>query len=76
MKAIWQGVVLAHSDDTVVVDLEVEDATATDTRIGLVERGEASAARALPRPWFVQLKGIARISGRANVILEKCHAGA
>ena len=56
----------ARGDDTVVVDLEVEDATATDTRIGLVERGEASAARALPRPWFVQLKGIARISGRVR----------
>jgi len=55
-----------RGDDTVVVELEIEDATATDTRSGLVERGEGEAARRLPRPWFIQMKGIARLRGRAH----------
>jgi hypothetical protein len=30
----------------------------------MAERGDALAARALPRPYFVQMKGTATISGR------------
>ena len=52
--------------DTLRLELIVEDAVATDTRIGLVERGEAEYARQLSRPYFVQMKGIARLSGRAG----------
>ena len=52
--------------DTLVVELVVEDAAATDTRAGLAERGEVGLARAIARPWFVQLKGIARLSGRLD----------
>ena len=52
--------------DTLRVELTVEDATATDTRLGLVERGEAEYARRLARPYFVQMKGRLRISGRAG----------
>lgn len=50
--------------DTLRVLLSIDDAVATDTRVGLVERGESDAARALRRPWFVQMAGEARIEGR------------
>ena len=59
--------------DTVRVELTVEDATATDTRLGpgarersewAGERGDAAYARLLTRPYFVQMKGTARIGGR------------
>lgn len=52
--------------DTLRLELVVEDAVATDTRTGLVERGEAEYARQLSRPYFVQMKGIARLSGRVG----------
>ncbi|NCW44052.1 MAG: hypothetical protein EBV77_00885, partial [Gemmatimonadaceae bacterium] len=50
--------------DTLRVQLAVDDAVATDTRQGLAERGEGDYARGLARPWFVQMAGEARISGR------------
>jgi len=50
--------------DTLRVDLTVEDASATDTRTPGAERGEGLAARAIARPYFVQMKGRMRISGR------------
>jgi hypothetical protein len=53
-----------RGDDTLRVTLSIEDATATDTRAEAVERGEGLAARALDRPYFVQMKGTATISGR------------
>lgn len=56
----------ARGDDTLRVEIEVEDATATDTRRPLAERGETGALRAITRPYFVQMKGIARISGRVG----------
>ena len=43
--------------------LTIEDAIATDTRGSLVERGETRAARMLTTPYFVQMKGRARLSG-------------
>jgi hypothetical protein len=42
----------------------VEDASASDTRTAMVERGDALAARRLARPYFVQMKGTATIGGR------------
>jgi hypothetical protein len=53
-----------RGDDTLQITLDVEDAAASDTRAGMAERGEALAARALRRPYFVQMKGVATISGR------------
>ena len=53
-----------RGDDTLRVELDVEDAAVTDTRTPLIERGETGAARALRRPYFVQMKGLARLSGR------------
>jgi hypothetical protein len=50
--------------DTLVIELEIEDATGTDTRLPLIERGESAAARRLDRPYFIQMKGTARIRGR------------
>jgi hypothetical protein len=52
--------------DTLRLVLDVEDAVASDTRQGLVERGEGDYARRLTRPWFVQMKGSARLSGRSG----------
>jgi hypothetical protein len=53
----------ARGRDTVRVELTIEDAIATDTRGSAVERGEVGAARMLTRPYFIQMKGRARISG-------------
>ena len=55
-----------RGSDSLRVELTVEDATATDTRRGLVDRGEAEYARRLAHPYFVQMKGRLRISGRAG----------
>ena len=50
--------------DTLRLVLTIEDAAGTDTRGGLVERGEAAQARRLARPYFIQMKGSAVLSGR------------
>jgi hypothetical protein len=52
--------------DTVRVEFAVEDAIATDTRRPLIERGATAAARRLVRPYFVQMKGHVRLSGRID----------
>jgi hypothetical protein len=52
--------------DTLEVDLTVEDAVATDTRKPLIERGATDAARRLVHPYFIQMKGRARLSGRVG----------
>lgn len=58
-----------RGDDTVRVELTVEDAIATDTRPrrtgGEGERGDPLGT-AKARPYFVQMKGRARISGRLD----------
>ncbi len=56
----------AHGNDTLRVELTIEDALGTDTRASGPERGESAAARSIPRPYFIQMKGIARISGRVG----------
>jgi len=56
----------ARGADTLRVELIVDDAIATDTRGSIAERGETALARALPRPFFVQMKGRARLSGRLD----------
>ncbi|MEO6877485.1 MAG: hypothetical protein ABI205_03325 [Gemmatimonadaceae bacterium] len=53
-----------RGDDTLRVELIVEDATATDTRKPGVERGDGLSSRQIDRPYFVQMKGRMRISGR------------
>jgi len=55
-----------RDSDTLRVELEIEDAAATDTREPQAERGETMTARALARPYFVQMKGVARVSGRVG----------
>lgn len=50
--------------DTLDLSLAVDDAVATDTRAGLVDRGEGAYARALRTPWFIQMAGTATIRGR------------
>ena len=52
--------------DTLRVEFTVEDAVATDTRRPLIERGATAAARRLVHPYFVQMKGHARLSGRID----------
>src|SRR5207253_6511824 len=61
----------ARGDDTLRVDIMVEDAIATDTRPrrnatqGQQERGDPLGSEKA-RPYFVQMKGTARISGRLD----------
>jgi hypothetical protein len=50
--------------DTLRITLAIDDAAATDTRGSAVERGEGLDARELARPYFVQMKGTATITGR------------
>jgi hypothetical protein len=52
--------------DTLRLTLTVDDAVVTDTRIGLVERGDSESARGLRRPWFVQMAGEAQLAGRVR----------
>lgn len=54
----------ARGADTLRVEVTVEHATATDTRKGLLQRGDSAAARDVRRPYFIQMKGIARLGGR------------
>jgi hypothetical protein len=56
----------ARGRDTLRVELEIEDAIGTDTRRPFIERGDRSAARRLARPYFIQMKGRARIAGRID----------
>jgi len=53
-----------RGDDTLRVALAIDDATATDTRSPGVERGEGLTNRGLARPYFIQMKGRMRVSGR------------
>jgi hypothetical protein len=50
--------------DTLRLTLTIDDVVASDTRAGLIERGEGSYARQLSSPWFLQMKGRAQLSGR------------
>lgn len=52
--------------DTLDVVIDVDDATATDTRAGLIERGEGDYARRLATPWFLQLQGRLTLRGRVG----------
>ncbi len=54
----------ARGDDTLRLSLSVEDATVTDTRRPLIERGDYMNARRIARPFFIQMKGKARLEGR------------
>jgi hypothetical protein len=56
----------ARGGDTLRVELDVEDAVATDTRGQFIERGDATEARRLAHPYFIQMKGRARVSGRVG----------
>lgn len=56
----------ARGDDTLRVELAIEDAAGTDTRTPMVERGDALAARKIARPYFIQMKGIAHVTGRLH----------
>lgn len=58
-----------RGDDTLKVDLSIEDAIATDTRpqrgAKQGERGDPLASKKA-HPYFIQMKGTARISGRLD----------
>ena len=54
----------ARGNDTLRVLLRVEDATVTDTRRPLIQRGDYMNARRIARPYFLQMKGVATLEGR------------
>ena len=56
----------ARGNDTLRVELEIEHATGTDTRLGFLARGDTTEARLISRPYFIQMKGVARLSGRVD----------
>jgi hypothetical protein len=49
--------------DTVIIELTIDDAIGSDTRLPRGERGDPQAA-ATPTPYFIQMKGRARVRGR------------
>jgi hypothetical protein len=55
-----------RGDDSLHIVLDVQAATGTDTRTPLIERGDARAARDLARPYFIQMKGVLRVTGRVH----------
>ena len=62
--------------DTLDLQLLIEDVVASDTRAGLIDRGEGAYARRLATPWFLQMKGRARLNGRvAGAALSGVGAG-
>ena len=56
----------ARGADTLRVELTIEDAIGSDTRTSLIERGDAADAKRISKPYFIQMKGHARISGRVG----------
>lgn len=54
----------ARGADSVRVEIEVLDAIATDMRASMLERGDPAPAGFLRRPWFIQMQGRARLTGR------------
>lgn len=65
-----------RGSDTLRVELDIEDAIATDTRPrpgkrssfgpGSGERGDPRGDVAVTRPYFIQMKGTAKVSGRIS----------
>jgi hypothetical protein len=57
-----------RGDDTLAVDISIEDAIATDTRPQATKTGERGAPLGSQKshPYFIQMKGTARISGRID----------
>jgi hypothetical protein len=56
----------ARGDDTLRVSLSVEDAAVTDTRRPLIQRGDYMNAGRIAKPFFIQMKGVARLEGRVG----------
>jgi len=52
--------------DTLDLRLEIDDAVASDTRIGLADRGDGEYSRLLATRWFIQMKGRSRLTGRVG----------
>jgi hypothetical protein len=55
-----------RGDDSLRVELEVQDAAGTDTRQPSAERGDTGAGREIARPYFIQMKGLLHITGRVH----------
>ena len=51
-----------RGDDTVIVELTIDDAIGSDTRLAIDERGDPQGT-ALSTPYFIQMKGRARLRG-------------
>ena len=56
----------ARGGDTLRITIDIEDAIATDTRRPLLDRGDQSSTSALSTPYFIQMKGVARLTGRVG----------
>jgi hypothetical protein len=58
----------ARGGDTLRLELAIDDAIGTDMRTTWLERGEPGSRRDLRTPYFIQMKGTARLSGRIGGI--------
>ena len=56
----------ARGEDTLHITLDIDDVAVTDTRRPLIERGDYMNARRIIRPYFLQMKGVARLDGRIH----------
>lgn len=56
----------ARGGDTLRVELAIEDASGTDMRRASVARGDPDLRALVATPYFIQMKGVARISGRVG----------
>ncbi len=56
----------ARGDDTMRVRLDIQSAIGTDTRSPRGERGKEPAPTSTTRPYFIQMKGAAHLSGHVG----------
>lgn len=55
-----------RGDDTLRVRLDIESALGTDTRTGIAQRGDVGDSASNTRPYFIQMKGTATLTGRVG----------
>ena len=55
-----------RGSDTLRLEVTVDDAAATDMRRPITERGSADESQGVAHPYFIQMKGDARLTGRAG----------
>ncbi len=55
-----------RGDDTLRLTLDIQSAMGTDQRTSVASRGNRAGSSVMPHPYFIQMKGIATITGRVG----------